>query len=771
MSNVIHSNQELCVGCNRCTRECPIEMANYIVLDEDERIKVRIDNTKCIACGRCISVCKHGARYYVDDMKDFFNDLDCGVEISVIAAPSIITNFPQYKRIFTWLKNKGINMIYDVSAGADICVWAHLQYMAANSPGPIITQPCASVVSYCEIHRQELLEYLSPVQSPMACTAIYMKQYKNLPGKIAALSPCIAKSNEFEDIKIIDYNVTFAKLEEYIESNNIALPVEETEFDNPKAGFGMLFPLPGGLKENIEFFVGKKLRIDCSEGSSVYKNLDRYMQTEKENLPDIFDVLNCENGCSIGSGCVSNKNIFQIRGAVDRVRQEAIGKREPAKFSEKHIPFNEILDVSHFLREYKPIHTTSADVSEGDIQNAFRLMDKLTYEQQNFNCGACGSNTCRDMARKIALKINIPINCIVKSKDDIQTEHEKNEKLYLRNTKYIELIRMIGENMVANEEESHIEMVQNSLQAMCFALNADSCSIWKNSMDEDGKYFSKEIFAWPPKNMENAAIFHEELLADWAEAMRDANALNKIKSELNDSEKEIFAGFPSGSIMAVPVMVKNEFWGVISVFGNEESLFDNEDISVTHASGLLIISNILEREIAKRKMEADHMVKTLEAVSLTDQLTGVFNRRYLVSAINEEMRSSFDSGDPMVLSMIDVDRFKSINDDFGHSYGDEVLIRLASIIKGNLGKNEIFGRYGGEEFVIIFKNSQLAQAEEKMEEIMNHIRKTEWKCERIVTISCGLSEYKKGIYFSNFIEEADRNLYKAKEGGRDMLIC
>jgi iron only hydrogenase large subunit-like protein len=172
-----------------------MEMANKTYQDEFGNIKSIIDYDKCIVCSRCISACKHEARVFTDDTERFFADLASGVGISLIAAPSIKTNLPDYKRLFTYLKRLGVNRIYDVSLGADICIWAHIRHMGSN-PAPILTQPCPAIVTYCEKYRHDLLGRLSPIHSPMACTCIYMKSHDDSAkaDKVAALSPCLAKT-------------------------------------------------------------------------------------------------------------------------------------------------------------------------------------------------------------------------------------------------------------------------------------------------------------------------------------------------------------------------------------------------------------------------------------------------------------------------------------------------------------------------------------------------------------------------------------------------
>ena len=431
MIEVVKSKNNLCTGCNRCVRECPMEATNITYQDEDGNIKVKIDQDKCIACGRCISTCKHEARYFTDDLDKFFDDLSKGVSISLIAAPSIRTNIPEYKKLFTYLKKLGVKKIYDVSLGADICVWAHIKYIknkeASNGKAPlIITQPCPAIVSYCEIYRHDLLHMLSPIHSPMACISVYMKKYHGISDRIAALSPCIAKSNEFKNTGLSQYNITFTKMIEYLKNNNITLPDNETQFDNDECGLGSMFPMPGGLKENIEYFLGKELHISKAEGFSVYDKLNHYAETPQDLLPDIFDVLNCADGCNMGSAYLSGRNIFEIEKTMNNKIKKGTEKHKNEHYQFIYKTFDNTLNLHDFIREYRNIPAIIPHITEEDINRAFKLLGKDNYEKQNIDCGACGSVTCRRMARKIALNVNIPVNCIVKSMEDARTEHNEN---------------------------------------------------------------------------------------------------------------------------------------------------------------------------------------------------------------------------------------------------------------------------------------------------------------------------------------------------------
>jgi len=402
-----------------------MEEANVSYLDENGNTKVMIDHDKCISCGMCVSACKHDARRFDDDTKRFFADIAKGIPISIIAAPALKSNMRDYKKLFTLLKRLGVNHIYDASLGADICIWAHVRHLKEN-PAPIITQPCPVIVTYCKMYRHDLLSKLSPIHSPMACTAIYMKEYKGIKDRIAALSPCMAKSDEFEDIGIIKYNITFTKLQEYLTEKGIELPDEETIFDHDKSGLGSLFPMPGGFKENIQYFMGKELHVTRAEGIGIYRSLDTYAVTPDEFLPDVYDVLNCTEGCNVGTASLHERNLFEISKIMKKSGKIAREIYKKNHYETIYNSYDEQLDLERFKRKYRAIPTFTQDITEADINNAFKKLGKINYEQQHMDCFACGSKTCYDMARKIAMDINFPENCIFKAKEDARMEHEEN---------------------------------------------------------------------------------------------------------------------------------------------------------------------------------------------------------------------------------------------------------------------------------------------------------------------------------------------------------
>lgn len=284
-------DSEKCVGCNSCVRVCPVHEANKATVSKNGCTVISIDDNKCIRCGECIKICTHQARTFLDDTDAFLNDLKAGVNISVIVAPAVKVAFDGYWRhVLKWLRNNGVKKIYDVSYGADICTWAHLELFSRGMAKNVISQPCAAVTNYILKYQPSLIPNLSPVHSPMLCTAAYMKKYMSINDRIAALSPCIAKKNEFEQTGLVTYNVTFDRLKKKFEENNITFPKPsqsgkkngltaakadycDFEFDAAQGLEGSFYPHPGGLKENL-LIHNNTLDVKNSEGvGRVYEDL------------------------------------------------------------------------------------------------------------------------------------------------------------------------------------------------------------------------------------------------------------------------------------------------------------------------------------------------------------------------------------------------------------------------------------------------------------------------------------------------------------------
>ncbi len=164
----------------------------------------------------------------------------------------------------------------------------------------------------------------------------------------------------------------------------------------------------------------------------------------------------------------------------------------------------------------------------------------------------------------------------------------------------------------------------------------------------------------------------------------------------------------------------------------------------------------------------------LSQLSQTDPLTGLYNFRYLVSAVEREIERTRRTGSPTTLVMIDIDHFKSINDTYGHQVGNLALKHIAKLLKGSLRKIDIVCRYGGEEFTLILPNTRLSGGQLVAERMRERIEKSELISDDTkiaLTASFGVGTFEEGMDLSGeaFIHEVDECLIRAKQKGRNQV--
>ena len=561
MKKIISNDVSKCVGCNRCIRVCPIEDANIALL-EGSQIIVKVDNDKCIACGACVSACQHDSRTFEDDTERFFADLQRGGKMAVFAAPALKTNFPQWPRILTWLKMQGVEKIYDVSLGADICSWAHIRYIQKNPGKNIITQPCPAIVNYILKHNPGLTPRLSPVHSPMMCTAIYMRKYEGIKSKIAALSPCIAKTHEFEKNGQVDYNVTLKRFSEYLDRLAPSLPQEQSGFDHYQSGLGSLYPMPGGLKENVEHYLGKGLRIDRSEGQHVvYKALNEYAGQPSRNLPVVFDVLNCPEGCNLGTGCLHNaRSIFELHTEMDHTKQAALA--DNAYLDHLYDTFDKTLRLEDFLCTYTPTPVKTVAISNQSIEDAFVKLGKNDEVSRRFDCGACGSDSCLEMARKIVKGVNTPHNCLDKAHKDINEKHDS--------LMWLQESNMKDYDVVLNDTMEVKKLMESILTAM-EKVTASIDDYTQMTADIERIAMQINIISINASIEAAQAGQHGKSFAVVAEEIRKLanNSKESVKRSENASQNA------TSAISAITDMVSKMSVSINDSYNNVQEIFDN----------------------------------------------------------------------------------------------------------------------------------------------------------------------------------------------------
>ena len=168
-----------------------------------------------------------------------------------------------------------------------------------------------------------------------------------------------------------------------------------------------------------------------------------------------------------------------------------------------------------------------------------------------------------------------------------------------------------------------------------------------------------------------------------------------------------------------------------------------------------------------------NLYRELEKIAITDSLTEVRTRRHWMERLTEEIKRSRAQKIKMSILMMDVDHFKTFNDQYGHLTGDQILRKIAKILKENLREIDIAGRYGGEEFCVLLPDTDFEGAQYAAERIRQAIEKSVIEAyDNTVkaTVSIGLATFPKdGQTLEELIEKADQSLYQAKQTGRNRV--
>lgn len=240
--------------------------------------------------------------------------------------------------------------------------------------------------------------------------------------------------------------------------------------------------------------------------------------------------------------------------------------------------------------------------------------------------------------------------------------------------------------------------------------------------------------------------------------LREEHAARWGRPELSDLER---AGMVPDAV--IPIVVEESVVAILAVAGSAGRM----DQERPYASMLAdLVANAFQISLA---------IEALERRAMTDPLTGLYNRAYLADRFLVELRRARNYGFPMSVALFDIDRFKRINDRYGHPAGDAVLRTLASLLRERTRSTDAVVRYGGEEFAVLMATADSDVAFEQADRIRAELEKTTFvvpgQADPIqVTISGGVATYPQdGQTFTELIAVADAGLYHAKESGRNRV--
>ncbi|HJP65189.1 MAG TPA: diguanylate cyclase [Actinomycetota bacterium] len=315
-------------------------------------------------------------------------------------------------------------------------------------------------------------------------------------------------------------------------------------------------------------------------------------------------------------------------------------------------------------------------------------------------------------------------------------------------------LERLGETLSATHDLD--ELLEVVLEAAAATLDAETGAVFLRS----GR--TKRLLAHASYGLGSPSELQmgEGVAGASAAGGRPVLAADDGVAELSQKEPE------RNTAMAVPLSRDEQVIGALALYGRSTgAMFSEEDLDT-------LASFAEQMSVA---IENVYLHEETERLSFTDSLTGIWNRRYLELTLNEETQRGQRFGRPYSVLMLDIDRFKKVNDRFGHGRGDQVLGELTDRISGSVRAHiDTLARFGGEEFVVVLPETAREGAMAAAEKIRQLIRGTPFTRggDPIkVTISIGVATFPDdGRQPQDLIRAADRALYEAKRGGRDRVV-
>ena len=240
-----------------------------------------------------------------------------------------------------------------------------------------------------------------------------------------------------------------------------------------------------------------------------------------------------------------------------------------------------------------------------------------------------------------------------------------------------------------------------------------------------------------------------------------------------------------------PFLVFNRFTAVVEYVAGAAGIvlafaFSNESLPyftlllAVLSAGMMVIMKYalmrvrLEKLVDERTEELRIQAEEFERQATHDKLTGLPNRRHADSYLQQQVDIAQRTTRTGTIALADVDHFKRINDDYSHAIGDQVLERVARILRDGCRRTDFVARYGGEEFMLYFPDTGVDRAIQVCSELRQAVQDADWSDiapDFAVTISFGLAEIRDDAHSRTILDEADTRLYRAKREGRNRVIA
>lgn len=344
------------------------------------------------------------------------------------------------------------------------------------------------------------------------------------------------------------------------------------------------------------------------------------------------------------------------------------------------------------------------------------------------------------------------------------TEQKTQNEILRRYANRLEALHQIDQAIL--ESRSPNQIAEAAIENLREMIQIDyACVVWSFDDDENTELLAIHHDA----SVQNQQL-REEIEACCGKIPLPSEAVSPEFKILGTAQnltplEELLKAARIKYVIPVPLQVNNEIIGMLYLGKKYTKKSRRENLEIVQE-----VAHILAIALQQSKLH-----RKIQQLAITDELTGIYNRRQLLKLGQQEFKRARRYNKPLSLIMFDPDSFKSINDSYGHLVGDQVLIEITRRCTAEIRETDIFGRYGGDEFIVILPETCLEDAKKAGSRILNAIH-TEMVCTEKGSIQVsvslgvtGLSSEESDQALKDMINRADVALYAAKRGGRNQL--
>lgn len=376
----VYTSQADCQDCYKCVRHCHCKAIKIV------NARAAVIPELCVSCGECVKVCPAHAKKIRSDLARLKQMFQSGQKIYASVAPSFTGFFKgvSIKQLAGALKKLGFTGVSETAHGAQL-VSARTGKIITESPNSIhISSACPASVDYICKYLPQWAKNIVPVSSPLLSHCKLLRKTYGDDIKTVFIGPCAAKKNEADrNDKILNLAITFASLKQLLDEAGITFD-EEAELELGNAEEGRIYALEGGMNDTLRD-PDANIRYIAVSGLD---NLARLLDSFTDNQPGKFfiEALACPGGCINGPVMAQKASAIDVLMATDEIASKKTSlKRE--------VP----VDITQV---YTPEQISRPEADESKIGQVLASIGKYSRKDE-LNCGACGYDSCRDLARAL----------------------------------------------------------------------------------------------------------------------------------------------------------------------------------------------------------------------------------------------------------------------------------------------------------------------------------------------------------------------------------